>query len=69
MTASTTETLPEQATTARLLQRQILPLGGDVDVLSLYVDAGPIALDADRYGANLSRKQQQMLDFALQQAT
>ncbi|MGH3411979.1 MAG: glycosyltransferase [Marmoricola sp.] len=41
--------------TTRLLQRQILPVDRDLDVLSLYVDAEPIALDADSDELGTSR--------------
>ncbi|MDN5893999.1 MAG: glycosyltransferase [Nocardioides sp.] len=34
-------------TATRLLQRQILPQDADLDVISLYVDAGPVMADAD----------------------
>jgi galactofuranosylgalactofuranosylrhamnosyl-N-acetylglucosaminyl-diphospho-decaprenol beta-1,5/1,6-galactofuranosyltransferase len=54
-TTTTTGTLPDVATTTRLLQRQVLPLDRDLDVLSLYVDAGPAVLDADRYEIGTSR--------------
>jgi galactofuranosylgalactofuranosylrhamnosyl-N-acetylglucosaminyl-diphospho-decaprenol beta-1,5/1,6-galactofuranosyltransferase len=67
VTASTTETLPDLETTSRLLQRQIMPPGRDLDVLSLYVDPGPVALDADRYGVTMSREHMRLLDFSMQQ--
>ena len=66
MTATTTETLPDQATTTRLLQRQIMPLNRDMDVLSLYVDTGQVALDAERYGSDISKSQRKMLEISLQ---
>ncbi|MDN4162283.1 glycosyltransferase [Nocardioides abyssi] len=45
-------------TTTRLLQRQILPLDRDSDVLALYVDPEEARLDADKYevGGNSSAK-------------
>src|SRR5215210_8209023 len=66
MTATTTETLPDEATTTRLLQRQIMPLNRDMDVLSLYVDTGQVALDAERYGSDISKTQRKMLEISLQ---
>ncbi len=49
---------PGGATVSRLLQRQILPLDRDLDVLRLYVDPDPAVLDADKYeiGANRSAR-------------
>ena len=48
-------------TTTRLLQRQILPLDRDFDVLPLYVDAEAAILDADKYeiGPNRAAKEMQ----------
>src|SRR5919107_1819952 len=50
-----------------MLQRQIMPPNRDLDVLSLYVDPGPVALDADRYGVTMNREHQRLLDFSMQQ--
>ncbi|MDO9456865.1 glycosyltransferase [Nocardioides sp.] len=43
----------------RLLQRQIMPTDRDFDVLSLYVDPEPAALDADKYeiGSNKNARE------------
>ena len=38
-----------------LLQRQIMPAGRDTDVIKLYVDPDPAALDADKYDIGHSR--------------
>ncbi len=47
--ASTAPASTENRTGRRVLQRLVMPLDKDVDVLPLYVDPDPIALDADRY--------------------
>jgi galactofuranosylgalactofuranosylrhamnosyl-N-acetylglucosaminyl-diphospho-decaprenol beta-1,5/1,6-galactofuranosyltransferase len=39
----------------RLLQRQIMPAGRDTDVIKLYVDPDPAALDADKYDIGTTR--------------
>jgi galactofuranosylgalactofuranosylrhamnosyl-N-acetylglucosaminyl-diphospho-decaprenol beta-1,5/1,6-galactofuranosyltransferase len=69
MTASTVETLPDEVTTTRLLQRQIMPLGRDLDILSLYVDTAPAALDGDRLGGNLDRTARIALELSLQSSS
>ena len=51
----------------RLLQRQILPLDRDVDVLALYVDPGEAILDADKYEIGSNRNAQEMNAAALRQ--
>ncbi len=42
-------------TTTRLLQRQVLPVDRDLDVLPLYVDPEPAVLDADKYEVGSNR--------------
>lgn len=42
----------------RLLQRQILPVDGDLDVISLYVDSKPASLDLDRYEVGTNKTAQ-----------
>ncbi len=57
-TPSGTAVVPETGTVTRLLQRQIMPLERDLDVMRLYVDPDPAVLDADKYevGANRSAR-------------
>jgi galactofuranosylgalactofuranosylrhamnosyl-N-acetylglucosaminyl-diphospho-decaprenol beta-1,5/1,6-galactofuranosyltransferase len=42
-----------------LLQRQIMPAGRDTDVIKLYVDPDPAALDADKYEIGHTRAAQE----------
>ena len=68
---STTETIGVTAATAtvtRLLQRQILPLDRDLDVLRLYVDPDPSVLDADRYEIGSNRNAREMHASSLRQS-
>ena len=66
---TTAATTPEAAPTAtRLLQRQILPLDRDLDVLALYVDAGPAVLDADKYEVGHNRQARELNAAAMRQA-
>ena len=53
--------------TVRLLQRQILPVDRDVDVMPLYVDPGDAVLDADKYEIGANRNAQEMNAAALRQ--
>ncbi|GGF56297.1 glycosyl transferase [Marmoricola endophyticus] len=46
--------------TRRLLQRQIMPVDRDADVLPLYVDPEGAALDADKYEVGSNRQAQQL---------
>ncbi len=55
--------------TTRLLQRQILPLDRDHDVLPLYVDVEPSVLDADKYEIGTNRNAKAMSAVALRQST
>lgn len=52
----------------RLLQRQILPLEGDLDVLPLYLDLEHVQLDADKYEVGTNRNARDMNAIAMRQA-
>ena len=54
--------------TARLLQRQILPIDGDTDVFKLYVDPEAGVLDADKYEVGSNRAAQQLNGAAMRQS-
>jgi len=56
-------------TVTRLLQRQILPLDRDFDVLALYVDAEETRLDADRYAIGGSQAAKDLNNAAIRQST
>jgi galactofuranosylgalactofuranosylrhamnosyl-N-acetylglucosaminyl-diphospho-decaprenol beta-1,5/1,6-galactofuranosyltransferase len=56
-------------TTTRLLQRQILPLDRDLDVLALYVDPEDAKLDADKYEVGGSRAAKDLNHAAIRQST
>src|SRR3954452_7325636 len=56
-------------TVTRLLQRQILPLDRDFDVLPLYVDPEEARLDADRYAIGGSQAAKDLNNAAIRQAT
>lgn len=53
----------------RLLQRQILPLDRDLDVIPLYVDVEDAVLDADKYSVGGSRAAKDLNNAALRQST
>ena len=55
--------------TTRLLQRQILPLDRDFDVLALYVDPDDAKLDADKYEIGGSRSAKDLNNAAIRQST
>jgi galactofuranosylgalactofuranosylrhamnosyl-N-acetylglucosaminyl-diphospho-decaprenol beta-1,5/1,6-galactofuranosyltransferase len=55
--------------TTRLLQRQILPLDRDFDVLPLYVDTEEARLDADRYEIGGNRAAKDLNNAAIRQST
>ncbi|MBB6628992.1 glycosyltransferase [Nocardioides sp. KIGAM211] len=55
--------------TTRLLQRQILPLDRDFDVLALYVDPDDAKLDADKYEIGGSRAAKALNNAAIRQST
>jgi galactofuranosylgalactofuranosylrhamnosyl-N-acetylglucosaminyl-diphospho-decaprenol beta-1,5/1,6-galactofuranosyltransferase len=56
-------------TVNRRLQRQILPLDRDFDVLPLYVDPEEARLDADRYAIGGSQAAKDLNNAAIRQAT
>ena len=56
-------------TVTRLLQRQILPLDRDFDVLPLYVDPEEARLDADRYAIGGSQAAKDLNNAAIRQST
>ena len=51
----------------RLLQRQILPLDRDFDVLPLYIDAEAASLDADKYEVGANRHAREMNAVSMRQ--
>ena len=55
--------------TRRLLQRQIMPLDRDLDVLALYVDPEEARLDADRYEIGGNRAAKDLNNAAIRQST
>lgn len=55
--------------TTRLLQRQILPLDRDFDVLALYVDPEDAKLDADKYEIGGDRAAKDLNNAAIRQST
>ncbi len=55
--------------TTRLLQRQILPLDRDFDVLALYVDPEDARLDADKYEIGGNRAAKDLNNAAIRQST
>lgn len=57
------------STARRLLQRQILPLDGDVDVLPLYLDAEEANLDEDKYVVGGSRAAKELNNASIRQKT
>jgi len=56
-------------TTTRLLQRQVLPLDRDFDVLPLYVDTEEAKLDADKYEVGGNRAAKDLNNAAIRQST
>ena len=54
-------------TVRRLLQRQILPLDGDVDVLPLYLDPEEANLDEDKYVVGGSRAAKELNNASIRQ--
>jgi galactofuranosylgalactofuranosylrhamnosyl-N-acetylglucosaminyl-diphospho-decaprenol beta-1,5/1,6-galactofuranosyltransferase len=55
--------------TTRLLQRQILPLDRDTDVMALYVDPEEARLDADKYQVGGSQAAKELNQAAIRQTT
>jgi galactofuranosylgalactofuranosylrhamnosyl-N-acetylglucosaminyl-diphospho-decaprenol beta-1,5/1,6-galactofuranosyltransferase len=58
----------ETGTVTRLLQRQILPLDRDFDVLPLYVDTQAAILDADKYEVGSNRNARQLNAASMRQS-
>ena len=58
-----------QKTARRLLQRQIMPVDRDFDVLALYVDPEEARLDADKYEVGGSRAAKDLNNAAVRQST
>ena len=56
-------------TTTKLLQRQIMPLDRDFDVLALYIDAEAAILDADKYEIGTNRGAKEMHAASMRQST
>ena len=56
-------------TTTRLLQRQILPVDRDADVLALYVDPEDPKLDPDKYEIGSNRSAKALNAAAIRQST
>jgi len=54
--------------TTRLLQRQVLPVDRDADVVRLYVDPEAVVLDADKYEVGANRAAQQLNNAAMRQS-
>jgi galactofuranosylgalactofuranosylrhamnosyl-N-acetylglucosaminyl-diphospho-decaprenol beta-1,5/1,6-galactofuranosyltransferase len=54
--------------TTRVLQRQIMPLDRDFDVMALYVDPEEAKLDADRYAIGGSRAAKDLNNAAIRQS-
>jgi len=54
-------------TVHRLLQRQVLPLDGDVDVIPLYLDAGEANLDEDKYVVGGSQAAKELNNASIRQ--
>lgn len=57
------------ATERRVLQRQIFPVDGDVDVMALYVDPEEARLDADKYDVGGNRGAKDLNNAAIRQST
>ncbi|WKN47579.1 glycosyltransferase [Nocardioides sp. Arc9.136] len=68
-TSTGTATSGTAGTATRLLQRQILPLDRDSDVLALYVDPEDAKLDADKYEIGGNRSAKALNNAALRQST
>jgi galactofuranosylgalactofuranosylrhamnosyl-N-acetylglucosaminyl-diphospho-decaprenol beta-1,5/1,6-galactofuranosyltransferase len=57
------------STSVRVLQRQILPLDRDTDVMALYVDPEEARLDADKYQVGGNRAAKELNQAAIRQTT
>ena len=60
---------PTPGTVRRVLQRQIMPLDKDYDVLALYVDPEEARLDADKYEIGGNRAAKDLNNAAIRQTT
>src|SRR5262245_19980252 len=58
----------EQARVTRLLQRQIMPLDRDFDVMPLYFDPEEVRLDSDRYAFGGNRNAEDINNALLRQS-
>ncbi len=58
-----------ETTARRVLQRQILPLDRDFDVMALYVDPEESRLDADKYEVGGNRAAKDLNNAAVRQST
>jgi len=67
VTASTTESATAIEVATRLLQRQILPIDGDLEVLPLYLDFEPQSLDADKYEVGTNKNARELNAFSMRQ--
>jgi galactofuranosylgalactofuranosylrhamnosyl-N-acetylglucosaminyl-diphospho-decaprenol beta-1,5/1,6-galactofuranosyltransferase len=63
-----TQTATQAETVTRLLQRQILPIDGDIEVFPLYVDTEPAILDADKYEVGSSKSAREFNAFSMRQS-
>lgn len=68
-TAPETARTGEAALVRRVLQRQVMPIGRDLDVLPLYVDLEEARLDADKYEVGGSSAAKQLNNAAIRQTT
>jgi galactofuranosylgalactofuranosylrhamnosyl-N-acetylglucosaminyl-diphospho-decaprenol beta-1,5/1,6-galactofuranosyltransferase len=74
MTVTHTQTQADPASTVApdtervLLQRQIMPLERDTDVIRLYVDPDPAVLDADKYEVGHNRMAQELNAVSMRQS-
>jgi galactofuranosylgalactofuranosylrhamnosyl-N-acetylglucosaminyl-diphospho-decaprenol beta-1,5/1,6-galactofuranosyltransferase len=59
---------PLPGTVTRLLQRQILPVDYDQEVMPLYVDLDPAILDADKYEVGTNKAAREMNAFQMRQS-
>jgi galactofuranosylgalactofuranosylrhamnosyl-N-acetylglucosaminyl-diphospho-decaprenol beta-1,5/1,6-galactofuranosyltransferase len=66
---TSTGPIPQGPTTLRVLQRQILPIDRDTDVMALYVDPEEARLDADKYEIGGNRAAKDLNNAAIRQST
>ena len=68
MSTTTAETVDQSAPKVRrMLQRQILPIDRDADVMALYVDPEEARLDADKYQVGGNRAAKELNQAAIRQ--